>query len=353
MGEMASSYESLVKKAEVKVKAKAKGKTEAQICQFPKTNKPIPKNQELDIGRALMALREGSSKERAQTARLIGDFAFMKKVNIPEAILPLSVALKIDNDPVVREEAAWALWKLQDKKASDALLHALANDDTTDVREKAARALGLLGVNEAAPLMVALLSLGRSVPAKLRAALAASLGLLVDADAARVLLQAALDSEPPVRYEAVKSLGRYLINFPTDVVEKAFSQIIRSMSPRRERIAMIRQAAIRALRVCRDRHAQEAIARAAVSDPDAHTRKLACETLICFEGPESESSLIDALEDSNWFVRKTAGRVLAESVRRFGVYNSPRVCEALQRMERMFPSGSKEWRLAAEAFANL
>ncbi len=307
----------------------------------------------MDIGGAIMTLREGAASERAQTARLLGDFAFMKKKKIPEAVLPLSVLLKIDGDPLVREEAAWALWKLGDKHASEALLHALANDHYTTVQEKAARALGLLGVKESIPLMVALLSLGRSVPARLRAALAASLGLLVDEQAAKVLLSSALDSEPNVRYEAVKSLGRYLFDFPAEIMQRAFEQIVRSMSPARERIADIRQAALKAMRISNDPRAANAVAKAATGDPDPQTRKLAVETLLCFEGAVSETALIEALEDSNWFVRKAAGRVLAEAVKRGRVYNTPRVCEALARMERMFPSGSREWRLAAEAFASL
>lgn len=348
---MASSYKSIVKKVEAKVKDKAK--VETQVCPFPATQRQSAAVPDIDVGRAIMILREGEAKDRAQTARLLGDLAFMKKVKIPEAVLPLSVLVKIDDDPIVREEAAWALWKMGDKKASEALLHALSNDDFTAVREKAARALGLLGVKEAAPLMVALLSLGRSISAKLRAALAASLGLLADEQAARVLLHAALDSEPTIRYEAVKSLGRFLFNFPPAIIEKAFSQIIWSVNPRRERIPEIRQSAIKALRICRDPRALGVVAKSAIKDPDAQTRKLACETLLCFDGPASETALIRALEDSNWFVRKTAGHVLVESVKRRRVYNTPRVCEALQRMERMFPSGSREWRLAAEAFASL
>ncbi len=356
---MARSHQHLLKQVEVSAKGgsapggKDKVKVEAEICQFPSILKPESAEKTFDVGRAIMVLREGSERERADTAKLMGDLAFMRKMKIPEAVMPLSVLLKIDEDPLVREEAAWALWKLGEKRASEALLHALANDTHTVVREKAARALGLLGVNEAVPLMVALLSLGRSIPARLRAALAASLGLLVDMQAARVLLSAALDSEPPVRYEAVKSLGRYLLNFPPEISEKSFSQIIHSLNPRRERIAKIRQAAIKALRMCNTPKALEVIAKAAVSDPDAETRKLAVETLLCFEGAVAEDALIKALEDSNWGVRKMAARVLSESVKRSRVYNTPRVCEALARMERMFPSGSREWRLAAEAFASL
>lgn len=348
--DMASSYESLVKKVEVK--AKVKEKPVAEVRPIPASFKP-ESVKELDIGRAIMVLREGAASDRAQTARLIGDMAFMKKIKIPEAILPLTVILKIDADPGVREEAAWALWKLGDVRAKDALLHALANDSYVTVQEKAARALGLLGVKEAVPLMVALLSLGRSIPARLRAALASSLGLLVDLQAAKVLLQATGDPEPSVRYEAVRSLGRYLFNFPEEIVERSFDTVIGHLNPLKERIADIRQAAVRALRLSNDPRAVEAVSRAAVNDPDAATRKLAIETLVCFDGANVEAALIDALEDPNWFVRKAAGRVLAESVKRGHVHDTPRLCEALQRMERMFPSGSREWRLAAEAFASL
>lgn len=307
----------------------------------------------VDIGHALLALREGNGEQRACAVRSIGDAAFLKGAKIPEAVEPLCELLMFDDETKVREEAAWALWKLQDHKAADSLFYALSKDTVLDVREKAARALGLLGVRRAAPLMIALLSMGKQVSSKLRAALVAALGLLADERAAKVILQSAHDAEPTVRYEAVKSLGRCLVAFPRDVREKAFNQIKKSLSPRRERIAAIRQASIKALRMCNDRRAAEVVAKAAINDPDAQTRRQALEALRCFEGPQVETALIDCLEDSNWEVRKTAGLVLAELALRSKVHNPPRVCEALARMERMFPSGSREWRLAAMAFANL
>jgi len=358
MDRMASLYKSLFKasakdhleKINESIKPEDGGTI---VCPFPASSPYIQQNQDIDIGRAIVTLREGDAKARAATARLIGDLAFLKRQQIPEAIWPLAVLLKIDEDSVVRGEAAWALWKLDDKRAGEALLHALANDHDLNVQERASRALGLLGVQEAVPLMIALFSLGRSVPAKLRAAIVASLGLLVDNRAVKILANAALDSEPVVRYEAVKSLGRYLCTFPSETVEQSFSQIINSISPYREKVPQIRQAAIRALRFCHDKRAAEAVADAAVHDPDAPTRRQAIEALLCYEGPAVEAALLEAIEDSNWDARKAAGRVLSESVRRSRIYNAPRVSEALSRMERMFPSGSREWRLAADAFASL
>lgn len=317
----------------------------ADLCSFAA---PL-----MDVGQALVTLKERKGKEQINAIRAIGDLAFLKRLKIPEAVEPLCEILMFDEQAKVREEAAWALWKLQDHKAADSLFYALSKDTDIAVREKAARALGLLGVRRAAPLMIALLSMGKQISFKLRAALVAALGLLADERAAKVILQASHDAEPIVRYEAVKSLGRCLVAFPGDIREKAFNQIKKCLSPRRERIAAIRQAAVKALRICNDVRAKEVVAKAAVCDPDAKTRKHALEALRCFEGPQVEAALIDCLEDSNWEVRKTAGLILAEFARHSKVYNSPRVCEALARMERMFPSGSREWRLAAMAFANL
>lgn len=347
-----------IRKSSLKVSPRDSSSEEEGVREFnlhrlhaPKDMESVP--AEIDIGKVILLLKEGNAEERAQAARLIGDFAFTKKERIPEAVYPLCHFLKTDDNVKVREEAAWALWKLGDSRCADSLFYALSKDPSVDVREKAARSLGLLGYRKASPVMIALLSMGKQVSTKLRAALAASLGLLADERAVKVMLQAAQDAEPAVRYEAVKSLGRFLVSFPSDIRDKAFEQIEKSLNPRRERVSAIRQAAIKALRMGSDLRSIKAVARAVVCDPDSETRKQAVEVLMCFSGPEVESALLEALEDSDWAVRKAAGRVLSEFAKRSVVYNIPRVCEALTRMERMFPSGSREWRMAAMAFANL
>ena len=327
--------------------------TEISVLSFPSRQPAPPREEDVDIGKIMMSLREGDAAQKAAAARTIGDLAFMKKKKIPEAIWPLAVLLRMDDDEYVREEAAWALWKLGDKRAAESLLHALANDRSFIVKEVAARSLGLLGAKEAVPLMMALLSLGRMLPARLRASLVSSLGLLANERAARVLLKAATDTEPIIRHEAVRSLGRYLSTSSPQIVEKCFLQIVRSANPLLEGVADIRNAAICALRMSHDRRARTVIMKSAVCDPDASTRKQALETLLFYSGPDTETTLLKALEDRNWGVRKIAARVLAEFVRRLSVYNAPRVSEAFSRMERMFPSGSREWRLAADAFASL
>lgn len=305
------------------------------------------------VGRALVALRGGNRAERLLAARTLGDIAFVEGARTPEAVVPLTVTLKSDVDPSVRQEAAWSLWKQADERAHRPLIAALVGDRSVRVREKAARALGLLGVRDAAPIMMDLLALGKHIPAKLRAALAASLGFLAEERALPLLLSAAEDADPAVRLEAVPALGRYLIDFRKEVVDRAFARLVRYLSPRREPRAEIRQAAIKALRLSPEERANLAVARAAIADPDPATRELAAEALLLWDSEHSESTLIAMLADDVWSVRKAAARSCGRFIARYGVHASAAACEALSRIIRMFPSFSQERRLAEEAQASL
>ncbi len=305
------------------------------------------------IGKALVNLRDGNRAGRILAARALGDIAFVEGHKVPEAVVPLMVALRSDADPVVRQEAAWSLWKLSDERAHRPLIAALVGDRSSRVREKAARALGLMGVKDAAPVMMDLISLGRHIPGGLRAALAASLGFLAEEKALPLITEAAGDAEPSVRFEAVHSLGRYLIDFNSDVKDRAFSQLSRYVNPRRESKPAIRQAAIKALRFSPEERANLAVARAAVADPDSATREMAADALVLWNSGHSERALLEMLSDDVWRVRKAAARSISRFVSRHGMHESQAVCEALVRISRMFPSFSKERQLAEGVLSSL
>lgn len=305
------------------------------------------------VGKALVSLRGGNRAERMLAARALGDVAFVEGHRVPEAVIPLTVTLKSDVDPAVRQEAAWSLWKLSDERAHRPLIAALVGDRSTRVREKAARALGLMGVRDAAPVMMDLIALGKHVPARLRAALAASLGFLAEEEALPLLFDAAEDAEPAVRLEAVHSLGRYLIDFKEEVKNRSFARLSRYIQARKEPQPVIRQAAIKALRLSPEERANIAVARAAVQDPDSATRELAAEALVLWDSEHSERALIEMLADDVWSVRKAAARSLARFISRYGVHASGAACEALSRIVRMFPSASKERRLAEDVISSL
>ncbi|MFA4874958.1 MAG: HEAT repeat domain-containing protein [bacterium] len=305
------------------------------------------------IGKALVDLRNGRRSERIRAARELGDIAISAGIKIPEAIVPLSVTLVGDRDPTVRQEAAWSLWKLGDERGHRPLLRALVDDPSAVVREKAARALGLLGVREAIPAMIDLISLERHVPARLRAGIACAFGYLAEERLLTYLLKASEEAEPLVRYEAVRSLGRFLIGFSQETSERVFKLLMRYLKPSCEPCGFIRKAAIKALRFSTAESATVAVAKTLVEDPDAAAREVAADALILWDSEHSERALVAGLTDDFWPVRKAAARSLARFIMRYGVYDSTAVCEALRRMERMFPSHSFEWRLAADAFASL
>ncbi|MFH1830132.1 MAG: HEAT repeat domain-containing protein [Pseudomonadota bacterium] len=323
------------------------------VRAFPLSCKgTMPKSAER-VAIALELLRSGRRSERTKAARELGDVAISEGILVPEAVIPLSISLTKDNDPTVREEAAWSLWKLGDKRSYDALMSALLNDTSAVVREKSARVLGLMGARDAVPAMVDLLMLEKHVPARLRAGIACALGYLADESLLPHIVKAAKDAEPRVRYEAVRSLGRFLVGFSNDISCHAFKLLKRYLNPSREPCGLIRKAAVKALRFSNSKQACLAVARAIGKDPDPETRQTAAEALLLWDNAISELALIRALSDDCWQVRKAAARSLAKFIKRYGVYDSTLVCEALRRMERMLFAHSLEWRLAADAFASL
>jgi HEAT repeat protein len=302
---------------------------------------------------ALTLLRSGKRSERIGAARDLGDYTMATGRRIPEAVVPLAITLATDIDEGVREESAWSLWKLGDPRAHKALIEALLKDASSPVREKCARALGLMGARESLSVMLDLLTLDRHVPGRVRAGIACAFGYLADESLLLHLIRLSKDAEPRVRYEAVRSLGRYLVGFGPDISERVFDMLCRYVRKGAEPSGLIRKAAVKALRFSSRREAAAVVARVLHVDSDAETRQTAAEALLIWDQPSSESALIGALEDDCWQVRKAAARSLSKFIVRYRVYDSAAVCEALRRIERMLPAHSLEWRLAADAFASL
>lgn len=302
---------------------------------------------------ALGDLRGGRRSERIRAARDLGEMAMASEQGIPDAVIPLTVTLTSDRDEMVRQEAAWALWKLRDARAVPALMTSLLDDVSASVREKAARSLGLMGAHEAVAVMLDLLTLDRHVASRVRAGMISAFGHLADPTLFDVVVKALQDAEPLVRYEGVRALGRFIGRFSEEMTAYALKLVCRSLKPGRESCALIRQAAVKVLRFHASEVTASAIATALIEDPESVVREAAAEALLFFDRRESEVALVQALEDDVWQVRKAASRTLSRFIIRHRVYNAPVVTEALRRMERMLPSHSLEWRLAAEAFASL
>lgn len=301
------------------------------------------------IGKMLLDLRIGSDDERSKIAQSFGDMAIIEGRKIIEAVYPLICAMKCDSSEMVRAEAAWALWKIGDSRAIDGLSWAMSRDPSPTVRERAIRALGLIGARASLPAMLNLLHLGRHLHAKIRAALISALGLIRDDSGFGAVLKAAKDIDPMVRYEAAKSLGSMLIGADGRFVSDAMSALIKLSSHSKERNSKIRFEAVRSLRHVHDARANRAVADVLSSDSDDALRSAAASTLLIWNSELTERSLIAALEDDSWQVRKIAARTLCHATKRNGVHNSGLLCEALERCSRMFPSNTAEAQLTNEA----
>ena len=164
---------------------------------------------------AAIALADIGNASFAPLVSALGDVSWTVRKNAAlglghledeRAVAPLVARLEIEDDmPVVREQTAWALGRIESRDATAALASTLQKDAHEKVREQAAWALGKvedpIGV---APLVEAL----TDSSARVREQSAWALGKLDARDAVPGLSRAVSDSDAGVREQASWALGK-------------------------------------------------------------------------------------------------------------------------------------------------
>lgn len=147
---------------------------------------------------------------------------------------PLSSGLNGDSSPRVRQMAAWALGQIEDPASVDALASAVEADRSSDVRETAAWALGQTEPRTAPAPLIG--ALRDPVPG-VRETAAWALGQIADAAATDALVAALDDADASVRHTAFWALAQ----MPGGAAQPALLRALQDADP------AIRAAAARAL----------------------------------------------------------------------------------------------------------
>ena len=247
----------------------------------------------------------------------------------PAAVMPLVNALR-DTDAGVRNSAVHALGELEDPRAVDALIAALAGDTDAKVRETAAWALGQIEDHKAVPGLLGALQRDQSPAVRKQAAWA--LGQIEDGASVAGLGAALRDDSPEVRRMAMWALGQIddpravpflmpaLTNADAEVRKQAawaLGQIESKdattplSAALRDSDARVRETAAWALGQIEDPRAVPALA-ATLRDATPSVRKNAAWALGQIESREGVSALVGALDDSDREVRKTAAWALGQ-----------------------------------------
>jgi HEAT repeat protein len=235
------------------------------------------------------------------------------------AIEPLIQALLRDNDRKVRASAAGALGRIKNKRAFAPLAQAL-NDEDVEVRASAADALGKLGwqpgddtervryllakrdwkglAKLGEPAVEPLIHALRDNASEVRKRAAEALGTIGDKRAVEPLVQALKDEYRDVNRSAAEALG-------TIRDANAVELIIQALGDESEDV---RWGAARALGAIGDKRAVEPLVQA-LKDGDSDVRYEAAAALGTMGEPAVES-LIQALNDRDSFVRKKAAKAL-------------------------------------------
>ena len=145
------------------------------------------------------ALEDSIASVRENAAYALG------RLESPAAVPVLVARLPHDAAPKVREMIAWALGQIESHAATEALASTAQHDDAEDVRAMAVWALGQVSDPSAVPALEQVLH-DRSAEVRGRAAWA--LGTIAPSKAPSGLIAALSDASPEVRMRAAWALGQ-------------------------------------------------------------------------------------------------------------------------------------------------
>jgi len=205
-----------------------------------------------------------------------------------------------DPDPSVRDDAADAIGRLNDKEAVPMLLQ-LLNDPSEDVRHEAIQNLCRLGVREAAVPIAKLL--GDSSP-KVREEAADALGRLRATETAPALIQALNDKNEGVRGEVIAALGEIKAREAVPYLRRIYDT-----DPGPHRIRLIR--ALQSLGDSEPLNREvQRLSETALNAENARARERAIEMLGWLAREQARSVFEKALEDPDPRIRRRAERIL-------------------------------------------
>ncbi|GAB1540027.1 hypothetical protein NUACC21_26960 [Scytonema sp. NUACC21] len=213
-----------------------------------------------------------------------------------QAVTALIYALN-DENSFVRRIAADALGKIKDIQAVTALIHALNHEDFS-VRSSAAIALGKIKDPQAVAVLIHALN---DEDSDVRSSAARALGEIKDTQAVAVLIHALNDEDSSVRRSAADALGKI-----KDI--QAVAALIHALN---DEDSDVRSSAARALGKIKDTQAVAALIHA-LNDENSFVRESAADALGKIKDTQAVSVLIHTLNDKNFFVRESAADALGK-----------------------------------------
>jgi HEAT repeat protein len=226
------------------------------------------------------------------------------KSETAKRIVPALVAALADKDSsTVREAAAEALWPIGDARAVEPLLAAL-EDESCGVRQAAVHALWCIADRRAVePLMAAL----KDEDSEVRRAAAELLGRISDPRAMEPLLATLMDGDWRVNEATEEALRRIDPHWAkSEVAERAVRTFVAALQGENWHV---RVGAMVALQRISDPRAVEPVL-AALKDEDWRVRRAAAWTLGRIADARAVEPLAAALKDEYSEVRKAAAEVL-------------------------------------------
>jgi beta-lactamase regulating signal transducer with metallopeptidase domain len=263
------------------------------------TPRPEPSSHPVERATAVSAKRPPVAPAPTPPPAGAAGMAAVQGKDSTAVIAALRRALE-DSVAAVREDAAYALGRLESAAAVPVLVARLSHDPASKVREMIAWALGQIENHSATEALAS--TAQHDTSEDVRAMAVWALGQVGDAAAVPALAQLLHDASPEVRGRAAWAIG-------TITPATAPGGLIAALT---DRSSEVRVRAAWALGQIGDSAAASHLA-VTLRDPDPEVRKAAMWALGHMEGDAAQAALIQALDDKDPEIRARAARALSGS----------------------------------------
>ncbi|MBI5300257.1 MAG: HEAT repeat domain-containing protein [Deltaproteobacteria bacterium] len=294
--------------------------------------------------RILLNLQHTDLEKRNEAIKQAGNFV-EERTYFPEAVPLLIKLLEQEKHPKLAEEAAWALWKFKDSRAVPVLFKKAKTSAHLSLRKKSIRALGLLEAPEALPLLCHLVYDKSYI---LRGTAIAALGHFKEPKLLSILEGAMEDESSYVRREAIAAFGRFLRRNPKPLTVSLSKKITRFLAQKNEKDPSVRLEALKTLSYLEEKSVRKRLRKSSEQDPSAFVREGALALLQHWEDAQSETALIEGLQDRDWSVRFASADLLIQRISRKIIFNRIPVLLALHKIANIFPKTNPTKQTAAD-----
>lgn len=303
-----------------------------------------------DIGSLIEQLMTGSADLLIDALNKLGRMADTNGADLSKALPLVLRILKSNPDEPVRYEATKVISKIKNGRAAEDLIYVIGRDPSEKVKEGAVKALGLIRAEGCFAYLSGLLNDIWNQSIRVRRAAAFAIGRLDPKTSVNILCDSLVnDPDAEVRCEAAESMAICLLKLEKNQAGLIVQAVSSQLDFEVEQAHEVRIAVINAVTVTENSNCIDELIATLKKDPHPRVRGQAAHALAHFFDPRIEKALIQSLDREVDGAKKRIALALAYYAMKNPLGLHDEICDALIKVQKIYPRYSYIWKEAVKA----